>query len=82
MGRGVVVLLLLAACAPSQECIDYVRCQEAYDSTVIVTRYEEGGACWSGTLQTADLCTAQCAAALDGLAKVPEPPPECVVAAP
>lgn len=83
MGRGLVVLLLLApACAPSQECIDYVACQKAYDDEVVTADYEAGGACWGLSLQTADACTAQCIVALDALAQLPDPPSECVRASP
>jgi hypothetical protein len=73
-----LVTLLFAAGCPSQECNDYVRCQKAYDDSVDVARYENGGACWS-TLQGSQLCTAQCKEALAALADVPAAPPECTV---
>lgn len=79
MGRGLVVLLLLAtACGPSQVCRDYVVCQQAYDDAVDVTPYQEGGACWGASLTTADACSAQCSAALTALAQVPAPPAACL----
>ena len=79
MARAPVVLVLVAVCAcgPSQVCRDYVRCQEAYDANVVTTPYQDGGACWVGTLQTADACTAQCAVALDALRELPTPPAAC-----
>ena len=73
-----LVTFFLAAGCPSQECRDYVACQRAYDDSVVVTAYEEGGACW-GNLQTSQLCTAQCKEALAALQEVPSPPPECTV---
>lgn len=73
-----MLLVLLAACAPSQVCHDYVACQQAYDDRVDISAYQEGGACWGTTLATADACTAQCAAALDALTQVPAPPPACL----
>jgi hypothetical protein len=70
--------LLSAAGCPSQECRDYVRCQLAYDDAVDVDRFEDGGTCWA-TLQSSQLCTAQCKEALAALAEVPGAPPECTV---
>lgn len=67
---------VFAAGCPSQECRDYVACQIAYDDSVDVARYQDGGACWA-TLQASQLCTAQCKEALTALSEVPSPPPEC-----
>lgn len=83
MSRGFLVLVLvLPACGPSQVCIDYVACQQAYDARVDVTAYQPGGACWDTTLSTANACSTQCAAALDALAQVPAPPEACLAIGP
>lgn len=66
-----------AACGPSEECRRYVECQQAYDPNVSTAPWDEGGSCWS-TLQTSQRCTAQCIAALDALAQIPDAPAACV----
>lgn len=71
------MVTMTAACGPSEECQRYVACQEAYDPDVATTPYEDGGSCW-GTLQTSQACTAQCLAALDALAQLPDAPAACV----
>jgi hypothetical protein len=71
----------IASCAipPSSECSALVACQTAFDDSVDVSAYAEGGACWQ-TLQTALQCTEQCKVALVALRAVPDVIPECAEA--
>jgi hypothetical protein len=79
--RHLVVSLATAAVVvgcgvpPSDECVQYVACQDAYDETFnirveeggIDTRdYEPGGACWAD-LTTAQTCTDNCTRAIESL---------------
>lgn len=66
-----------AACLPpSAPCVEYVACQQAYDPSVDITAYQDGGSCWT-TPQEAAACTEQCEVALASLRQAPEPPSEC-----
>ena len=80
VGARPLSLLLLAAagaCLPqSDECAEYVACQQAYDSTVDVAPYQPGGSCWASP-QAAAACDDQCEQALTGLRQLPDLPPEC-----
>jgi hypothetical protein len=69
-----------ASCLPqSKACADYVKCQRAYDPTVDVSAYQEGGACWASP-QEAAVCDDQCEQALDSLRQVPGSPADCAAA--
>ena len=72
----VVVAVVLTGCGPSDACRRYVACQKAFDPSVDVAPYDNGGSCWL-TLQTADACTAQCKEALAALAATPGAPAAC-----
>jgi hypothetical protein len=72
----VVVVVAFAGCGPSQECRDYVACQQAYDPNVDVKDYDERGVCWS-LPSTARDCTAQCREALIALQQTPNAPSVC-----
>ncbi|HEY4221097.1 MAG TPA: hypothetical protein VGO62_07135 [Myxococcota bacterium] len=78
----VVVIALLAACAAcaacgqSQECKQYVACQNDYDSSVDTTPYEPDGTCWT-TLQTASECTQHCKDALGDIRQLASAPKSC-----
>jgi hypothetical protein len=74
---AVVVAVALAACGvpPSVECVQYVACQEAYDTAfdilpdsggVETSAYEVGGDCWAD-LQTSQTCTDNCTRAIESL---------------
>ena len=86
-GRKAILLVaagLLAtvglSCVPqSQECADFVTCQQAYDSTVDTAPFEPGGSCWASPQQAA-ACDDQCEEALASLRQLPDPPPECAAA--
>ena len=82
MSRGALVAVLLAACGPSQECRDYVACQQAVDATVDgedvdVGAYDDNGSCWA-LPQSARECTAICVQALAALRELPAPPAACL----
>lgn len=68
--------LALCSCGPSQECRDYVACQEAVDDSVDVSAYEDGGTCWALPSSSRD-CTANCVQALLSLQQVPDAPAVC-----
>jgi hypothetical protein len=69
-------VLLTMACGPSQECRDYVQCQQAVDKEVDVTAWDEGGSCWD-LPSTARACTAVCREALLALRELPDAPAAC-----
>jgi len=64
----------------SDECRDYVACQELADTSVPVGVYREDGTCWTAP-QTATECTRQCVAALaslkEALKDTPDVPEPC-----
>ena len=67
-------LMGLAACGPvqSQECADYLACQEAVDTeagtdvaTSLADSYGDGGTCWSTNAEAATACTDACVTAME-----------------
>ncbi len=71
-----LAVFALCSCGPTQECRDYVACQNAVDATVDVSAYDEGGSCWVLPSSSRD-CTANCIEALKALQQVPDAPAVC-----
>ena len=79
-------LMGLAACGPvqSQECADYITCQEAVDAEndtttadTLADSYGDGGSCWSSTAEAADACTTACVSAMEANATAYDTITEC-----
>ena len=67
----------LVACGPvqSEECAQYITCQEAVDAeagtdtaSTLGDTYGEGGTCWTTTAEAATACTDACSSAVEAQA--------------